>query len=353
MNEYRNIDACNQSLLVALSKGIGTFNKVANEQISGRYWEDDPDHFIIGNLVDTLLCFPENIDDIYYISSMASKPSDTIMSIIKQLYDQYGDCDTCLDDYKDQLIAIGREHNYQNTYKDDTLFATIKKSGEEYWNELCKSANKKILSEEEFILATDMVNTVKTHVHTREYFVDKDEKITSYHQVMLHGHIQIGDMEFPVKGLIDRIDVSETDTEVLVSLIDYKTIGDTTKMFESSFFKRRYDIQASFYRMLAIHFAKDLEFLKTTGKKIVINPIFTFIVMSKSNIECPLVYEFDVEYNNDFVHRGYVKNDRLYKGINELLVDYNWHVNNGIWHVDRETYESNGKYEIYLDGNST
>ena len=83
------------------------------------YYEEKK-HYIVGSLIDFLTTLQEeDIHQTYYIDDIINKPSEKIMSIIHQLYDEGKEFN------QDNIVEVCRLQEYQNRYTPDGLYKAI------------------------------------------------------------------------------------------------------------------------------------------------------------------------------------------------------------------------------------
>ena len=130
--------------------------------------------------------------------------------------------------------------------------------------------------------------------------------------------------------------------------IDIKTMGDYTINFPTSFFRRRYDIQAAFYTEAIMSSDRLNEYSKYT-----ILP-FKFIVESTIDIGKPLVFTC----SDDILDRGKYGtpiekiNKHILRGKDgfvQALKLYKWHLENG-FEEDKVVVENEGNLLLDLQG---
>lgn len=357
LSDYYASPAINQSMLKALLAGIGTYKKEEKNLFA-----EDPEHFILGQAVDTSLLLPSIFNDLFYISALEKKPSDTIMNIIREAFSKR-DTFINIEANKEALWnAINSNQYYMNRYNADfnadTRIEGVIKEGTAYWNEHVIADNKTILSSAEKSTIDTIVESFKTHRHTQQYF---NNDLTPIYQADLYFTYS----DLSCKALLDYILVDQVNKTI--QPIDIKTMGDSTKMFPVSARRHRYDIQLAWYH-LALSKINELEinaYTKIDISDYTILP-FKFIVESTTSPGvCPLVYTasptdyitgkygaIDERGKLEFIHepigpRTQIK--RIY-GYKDAIEKYRWHEGTGIWDMDMELYECKGELELDIFG---
>jgi hypothetical protein len=142
VTQYYNSKRVNQSLLkILITGGIQKMiEEVEQSNATGLYYEEKG-YFITGTAVDHYFSYgKESFENKYFISRLIKKPSDTIMSIIKETFDcatqafkeanpegeyTFGLDDSDLDNLLGEKIEA---HGYQNKKRRCYLLGRIKNS---------------------------------------------------------------------------------------------------------------------------------------------------------------------------------------------------------------------------------
>ena len=348
---YYEHPALSQShLKLLLGPDPSIFNTIQEPDL---YFEEKK-HFIIGNGVDMQLTRPiEEFNQKFHISNLQNKPSDTIKSIVNQVYDHvkeiHGREILTIDRYPDAILDSCNDHNYQSNWKTETRVAKVVEAWE-YWEDLKAAEGKVVLSQEENDLISQIVMSIRTNPTTSKYF----ERDTNFVEILDQYSIYFNYEGIECKALLDRIIVDHKNKTI--QPIDFKTMGDQTLYFPKSLRQRRYDIQAAFYT----------EALKS--KKVYetyeILP-FKFIVESTINPGNPLVFTcsdelLDIGKNGrqpyklcdkpyvSFEYITYMKFDEI-KGFHQLIEDYKWYMENE-FEKSRKIVESQGEFQLDWNG---
>ena len=341
VKEYYDHPALNQSKLKKLLKGVDYYNSKDEDDTF-----KEKESFIIGSAVDALITTKrDDFFKLFYVSDLSSKPSDTIMEIMKELFLVY-DPLRLLEDMKGDILDICNEKEYYKTWKDDTRVNKIL-DHKEYWLSLIKSQGKTVLSKEEYDLADKIrYYLITTHKNTYSNFTDFNKVV--YYQFPLYFKYK----GIECKALPDMVVVylDEVGKPESVEIIDLKTTGFSTIEFPKSLRKFRYDIQAAFY----------IEALKSNLDKfslssdVKIKP-FKFVVESTKTPGTPITYIC----NEDIINVGKrgktpkivegVVIDYPMKGFDNLISDYVYYQEQG-WVQDKRLDKNNGVLEINWDG---
>ena len=360
VEDYYTNPAISQSQLkLLLGPDPSIFNTIQEPDL---YFEEKK-HFIIGNGVDIQLTRPiEEFNQKFHISNLQNKPSDTIKSIVNQVYDlvkeEVGSLADkgLLRDHTSKIIDSCNNHNYQPNWKTETRVAKIVEAWE-YWEDLKQAEGKVVLSQEENDLISQIVMSIRTNPTTSKYFeTNKDVEILD----QLAVYFPYNNVD--CKALLDRVIVDHKNETI--QPIDFKTMGDQTIYFPKSLRQRRYDIQAAFYTE-ALYYFKERD--EPNWKNYKILP-FKFIVESTINPGNPLVFtcsdellfmgkwgreENFLELNvpdsaETWTRKEYVSYPEI-KGFYQLIEDYKWYMEKD-FETKREIVESQGEFQLDWNG---
>lgn len=340
MEQYRAHSAVSQSQLKLLLGPIpNMFNTIEEPDL---YFEEKQ-HFIVGDAVDCLLTRgKEEYNEKFYVSRLENKPSDTVKSIINQVFDSVEGEKTRLSDYREQILQACNDHSYQVNWKEDTRFNKIVENWE-YWESLKESEGKIVLSTEDETLINSIVMSLKTHSYTAKYFQETPD-IQIFYQVPIYFTYE----EVECKALLDMVIVDYK--EKTVQPIDIKTMGDKNIYFPKSLRQRRYDIQAAFYTEALEKFKADSGIVDFTTLR------FKFLVESTQNPGTPLVFTCDqtiLNIGKEGREEYYSETSGFYlpelKGFHQLIEDYKWYMENNFENSKR-VIESEGHFLMDWNG---
>lgn len=349
LNNYYESPALSQSMMKALLAGIGTYSKEKED-----LFREDPQHFILGSAVDSLLLTSSVFDKQFHISKLENKPSDTVMAITREVFSNKEDLNFSLN--QELIYNTCNNRNYyanlrKDNIKDDTRIAKVIKQAQDYWNELIAASGRTILSIEDMLLIESIVTSFKSHPFTRDYF---STGLTELAQLDIYFEYR----GLNCKALLDLV-LIDRDAKT-IQPIDIKTLGRSTKAFPVSAKRFRYDIQGAWYT-LALKQSKEIrvnEYLNIDTSEYTVLP-FKFIVESVDSPGlCPLVYTMTpMDYYTGtlgFVTQtGEVLRPRVngiisseFAGYEQAIDLYKWHVETEIWDMDKELYEQNGELSL-------
>ena len=354
---YINPAISQSQLKLLLGPDPSIFNTIQEPDL---YFEEKK-HFIIGNGVDMQLTRPiEEFNQKFHISNLQNKPSDTIKSIVNQVYDRvkeiYPNIET-IQNYNNTILDSCNDHNYQPNWKTETRIAKIVEAWE-YWEDLKAAEGKVVLSQEENDLISQIVMSIRTASNTSKYF-ETNKDIEIFDQLAIYFPYNNVDC----KALLDRVIVDHKNKTI--QPIDFKTMGDQTLYFPKSLRQRRYDIQAAFYTEALKYF---IERDDKTLQDYKILP-FKFIVESTVNPGNPLVFTCSKEllrigqfgtpktsiygkidspgYDHMSGYKSLVTNE--VKGFHQLIEDYKWYMENE-FEKNRKIVEAQGEFQLDWNG---
>jgi hypothetical protein len=352
LEKYYENPALSQSKLKLLLGNPKLFNTIQEPEI---YFEEKK-YFTIGSAVDCLLTqSQEEFDNQYHISNIQNKPSDTIKSIINQVFDivieQNYDIIESITTYADIILKCCNEHEYQPKWNEQTRINKICQSWE-YWEDLKQARGKKVLSQEENNLISQIVMSIRTNEVTSKYF--QKDILT---EIIFQMPIDFTYENISCKSLLDMVIVNHKDRTI--QPIDIKTMGDYTINFPKSLRQNRLDIQAAFYTEAL----KSMKVYETYE----ILP-FKFIVESTIDVGNPLVFTCSQEllnigkYGRPSLHIVGTTDTNNYltaqfiaipfneiKGFHQLIDDYKWYLENG-FEKSKRVVESQGEFNLDWNG---
>lgn len=124
-----------------------------------------------GSAVDSIITGgEEEFNSRFIVAEFPSIP-DSIISIVKALFDTYNSVYRTLESIPEStIISVAATFNYQNNWKPDTRVKVIREKGNSYYKLLYLSRNKSILSTEVYEDVLKAVQALKESSSTRRYF---------------------------------------------------------------------------------------------------------------------------------------------------------------------------------------
>lgn len=244
LKNYYDSPRLSQSKLKLLLLGVKAFNEITEPEL----FFEEKQHFIIGSAVDTLLTRGvEQFNQEFYVSNLENKPSDTVKSIINEVFskanigvDKVGLFAPTLRDYPDLILEACNNHSYQSNWKDETRVNKIIENFP-YWEELVESNGKTILTIEDKVLIDTIVTNFLNDEGIKFYFSNFADETEIINQ--LHIDFEIDGVE--CKALLDGVIVDKANKCLLP--YDIKTIGDKVINFPRAMRRHNYQIQAAWY----------------------------------------------------------------------------------------------------------
>lgn len=331
--EYYDNPAISQSFLKRLVRTPLELKKEANEDL----FFEEKKYFIIGDGVDTLLTgSKEDFDKLFYISTLENKPSDTIKSIIQQVFSCIEGEIKSITEYSDIILQSCNEHNYLPNWKDQTRINKICEFYE-YWNELVNSRGKTILSLDEYNKILDIVDSFKTNEFTKQYFIENSENIEVLNQLPIYFTYE----GVKMKSLLDKVIINHLDKTI--QPLDIKTTGDYTKYFLKSIKRNNYGIQAATYMIAIEDYAIKNNLLDYT-----ILP-FKFIVESTIVVGEPMVYTIPPLTLSAYTEGRKSEDCDTFNiiGLKQLIERYKWYEENS-YDKDIDYIISKGEKEVNI-----
>lgn len=282
IKDYFEHPALNQSelkkYLVSLNEIM--YNNEKEQEPSRLLFTEEEQYNIIGSAVDMLLTGTrEEFNSVYFISS-CNKPSDLLISILKQVTSLIRESDKDMDAlvfFKEEILVAANAHDYQRNWKDETRVNKIIELGAEYFEELKLSANKTVID----VADMQQIETIVTS------FIEAYPKLfgttpvsddyTIYHQYPIYWNWHRQE-SCPAKALLDLMVHKASTNEFFI--YDLKTTGGLANEFSTSINRYRYDIQAAWYTTaVSEKFNVPMENVK-----------FKFLVQSKLFVGKPVEY---------------------------------------------------------------
>lgn len=236
-----------------------------------------------GSAVDTLITDSEAAFNERFIVCDFPPVPDTIIKIIKDIFNVYGGSISSLDDVKDEVIYnVLNKYQYQLNWRPETRVKVVREKGSRYYELLSISDGKTILDSDTYTKVVAAVRALRESDATKLYFADNnpfDNNIERFYQLKWKANLQ---------GITYRcmMDLAIVDNQAkTIRPIDLKTSGHNEWDFQHSFIQWNYQIQARLYYRLLKECLKSTEY---ANYKIL---DYKFIVVNKDNLK-PLVWEF-------------------------------------------------------------
>jgi hypothetical protein len=280
----------------------------------------------IGSLVDDLLLNKDNFDDIYYIFD-GSKPTATLGKL----------CDIITKNYKQppnkkSLLKLANKNGFWLKWSNEKVMEAI--DTPDFWGYLKSfyaSRNKTLVTTADIEKAESLVNILRTHEYSSPVI---NSKLEHHNQFKFNIKYQ----GFVLRGIIDKVLIDHENQTV--RMIDLKTGQGTADEFVSSFIKWRYYLQAAIY---VLSFTTLCETLGLVGYTLL---PFQFLYIGRSE-RLPLLFTFTNTWHKAAINGFTTNSGWKYRGLNELLAEVHWHLDNKVFDTTRKVHEAKGS--VLLD----
>ncbi|HMT03534.1 MAG TPA: hypothetical protein PKD00_09575 [Burkholderiales bacterium] len=192
-------------------------------------------YFSLGTAVDTALTDGlEALED--RVILLDSMPSGKIYGIAEWLVDNG------LQDIDENILAAREAVNYNSTLLPPTVIRHYREQAEWYYSILSTAEGKILLTEDDAHKVKRIYTSLTTNKYTAHIFEKKEHEIFVDHAIIYYTYKGV-----ECKAEIDRLKFDLSN--MTVTPYDFKTMGESTRMFATSVKKYRYDIQAASYTL--------------------------------------------------------------------------------------------------------
>ena len=261
---------------------ISTFDREGFACLATLFDTKESPSLTFGSAVDCLITDGQQAFDNEFVVSDCVI-SDKLNKAITTLWKTYGLAYNLRDIPTNAILSVYEEAELDSRTKD--LHKRIAKiyEGQEYYNLLCNSSGKKIISSEVYNTVQRTVATLKESPETRNYFAPNDvfnADIKRYYQLKFKA--TLNNIEYAV--MADEL-IVDYKHKIIVP-IDLKTSSNKEYDFAKSFIHWGYSHQARLYwRVIRACLDKD-DFFKDFELK-----DYLFIVINKESLH-PVVWEY-------------------------------------------------------------
>lgn len=331
--EYHKLEKLNQSLLKQILKHPQSFietEKRFKQQLIDKengIIEKIKPHFLFGKIVDFMLTEDSEFEDTFYVMKSVKMPSDTIIDIVTIIFNEYRDSGE-LEDHKGAVLEAASRFNYQPTYKEETRFQKIIEAGSDYFKILQESANKLIISEEEYSKALIACAALKSDPYTKQYLVKTKDV-----EIIKKPIIEFTFQGIDFKGELDIVTINHSQKKIYP--VDIKTMSGHISEFSTSFFKYRYDFQAAFYDKGI----REYPIIKKLISEGYVVEYFKFLVVEKECKNSPMVYTTSHEVLKLGALGGTLTSGKKLEGIVSAIKRFKYHTDSNEWNYPAEYYE--------------
>jgi hypothetical protein len=304
--------------------------------------EKDNQAATMGRIVETLLLEPEEFDNRFYLSSSVSAPTGLMLAFVEGLYkvsknatNEQGIVNATFQDIAQEAYEIAG-------YKIPLETVLNKFSGSDaqiYFNEIktIRGRNLTVVTSNDVTFATRNVESLQTNFATKKVV----NLINSIRYDVIN-QVQFSDYKIDDIGLKSMIDKLVIDhDEKVIKIYDLKCTWSVENFLEDYYLYRRSYIQAYLYHQVILQ--KTLDNTHDWFGYSVDYPYF--IVCDSTNYYNPLIYSTSEE-DMKRAYNGFVRRERYYPGVKEIIEDLKWAINNNMWNISKNNFETNGLVKL-------
>lgn len=281
-----------------------------------------------GKLVDTLLFDRDRFKELYHISEF-EKPGATLGDLCDIIYNNYENIPD-----KEKVIEIIKLNGlWSNIVKEDLLY---KKLTDDFWgylNQCYQCTDKILITQNEKLLAEEIVSIIKTHDYTKDLLYNEDLEYVYQHE------FETKIDKFRVRGIIDIISIDHKNKKIYFK--DLKTGSKNSSEFIKSYIDYRYYLQQAVYQLAYKDIVKKLEL-----EDYELQP-FEFIYISLKE-KIPISFIVTDKWYQASLY-GFKISNHKFRGLYELLDEIYFHWKNNLYQLSKEIYENNGRIELKDD----
>ena len=332
--QYRAIYLDSSSSLKEFSTDRRKYHKkyILNEVVE----DEDSKAATMGRMVETLLMEPQFFDERFHLSTCMTTPTGLMLEFVEALYKHTAEATA-----DDGTITRSFEELAKDAYTDSgfkikleaVLGKFIGSEAEIYYKEIreVRSKGLTVVATQDVTNAEKIVTELKTNPVTADIvnLVD-DVQYSVFNQLQVEGYEVFGHM---FKSMMDKVVVDHKAKKVQV--YDLKCTWSVENFYNEYYLYRRAYIQGFLYHKAAEFWASEMGY----GDYKILYP--KFIVCDSTNYMNPLIYAMSdinmVDARAGFEHKG-----REYPGVQQLIDDLKWALENDKWNISQENYLSNG-----------
>ena len=296
---------------------LSKFSREGFSNLAHLYDKVESPSLTFGSIVDTLITgTQEEFENKYIVAEFAALPDSQIL-VLKELFNSLDSSYKTLPLNKipdSMILAATTVCKFQQNWKPETRVRVIKENGEDYWDMLCLSDKKIIISTKDYHDALACKEKLLTSKSTKWYFEQDnpfEDSLKNYYQLKFKGIY----LNVPIKCMADLIKVDYKNH--IIYPVDLKTSGHPEYYFPESFIVWRYFYQAGMYAEIIKQNIKGTEF-----EDYLIAP-YRFIVINRNTLT-PLVWVYNQTWETGEVEFG----DTKFRGWREELLTLNHYLVN-------------------------
>lgn len=336
--QYRAVKMDSSSSLKEFSQNRKKYHKkyILNEAVE----EEDNLAATMGRVVETLLLEPEEFDNRFHMSVITSAPTGLMLEFTEALYKHSAEAtneDGILTKSFEDLCALAYADSGFKIKMDAVLGKFIGSDAEIYYKEIreVRSKGLTVVTTKDVDNATKIVEELKTNDFTAPIVnLVKSSRYDIYNQLQIEGY-SIDEHLF--KSMMDKVVVDHDKKTIQV--YDLKCTWSVENFYKEYYLYRRAYIQGYLYWRGARHHFADL----VRDGYTVLFP--AFIVCDSTNYTAPLIYQMsDVDITD--AASGFEYKGTQYPGVESLIKDLKWAIDNDKWNISRENYLNNGVVKL-------
>jgi hypothetical protein len=302
--------------------------------------DEDSKAATMGRMVETLLMEPHLFDERFYVSTCMTTPTGLMFEFVEALYKHTVEAtaddgtitrnfeDICKDAYTDSGFKIKL---------DAVLTKFIGSDAEVYYKEIREVRPKHltVVAAQEIANAEKIVIELKTNPTTAEIVnLVNDTQYSVFNQLQVEGYEVFGHM---FKSMMDKVILDHKSKTGQV--YDLKCTWSVENFYSEYYLYRRAYIQGYLYWIAAASWASEMGY----GDYEILLP--KFIVCDSTNYMNPLVYSMTKESMAKAIV-GFEYKGREYPGVEQLIGDLKWALDNDVWNISRENHINNGVVKL-------
>jgi len=295
----------------------------------------------MGRIVETLLMEPEEFDNRFYLSALASAPTGLMLDFVEALYrhsanatDEFGNITREFEDIaRDAYIDSGFKIKFEAV-----LSKFISSDNELYYQEIreIRSKGLTVVTTKEIANGEKIVEELKNNFATADVVnLVNSSRYEVRNQFQVEGYFIDGHQ---FKSMIDKI-VIDHEKKTL-QIYDLKCTWSVDNFLEEYYLYRRAYIQALLYWKAGVYITQNEEELDNYKVEFP-----KFIVCDSTNYMNPLIYTLDDQDMED-AYIGFEYKGRNYPGVLKLIKDLKWAQENQVWNISRENFINKGQVKI-------
>lgn len=295
--------------------------------------DEETSYFRIGSALDCLLTSPERWDEDFKVIAV-NRP--------------FGLMGKFIDNLPPNLTIFSTPDNYQEAYDKAGYKMKIERVIDNFWRneetykyyQVTREIKKgvSIISKDEYDTVVKCKELIDANEFIYPYFHSEELGVEILRQVPIYFNYMGEDC----KGLLDGIKLDHRNRTI--QPYDLKTTGKSVYDFRSAYLQYGYYRQASFYELALYSEASPVKKYIDEGYTM-LDFVFIVVETKLSSSHPAIIFRTSLRDRQVGLAGGYI-GSRHYKGINNLIEDYQFYTTNDYWDLPRDLF--NNKGEILL-----